>query len=117
MDRRFFYRTPNKTPGECLVDVLKRGDSYVVVMTEVKDNPGMSITNAAAMLASQIFREFFGGVPFPLIRWVEYWPAEKGYPEHYDEVRFEHFDPVQQEFSIPRWSPLMGITRKEDLIR
>lgn len=79
-----------------------RGDSQVhVVVTELVDNPGVSITNNWEQLAPWI--ALHCGIleaEWPKIRWFErYWDR----PEAIDEVVFQSVDLARPSFERPIW--------------
>ena len=76
----------------CGLHIVREGTQLVVVLTELPDNPGMSVTNAAEEIASQVRREF--GLDPDQTRWIEHYP-ERYYHVHgrtlrdpatYDEI-------------------------------
>jgi hypothetical protein len=75
----------------------------VVIATELPENPGASVTNAAERYASAICEEY--GIPPKDLVWIEHYPPEMdGMPESFDRVEFEG----QEEGRIgpPKWSRL-----------
>ena len=88
----------------CDLEITKN----LVIVSEMPENEGTSVTNFAEQLATQVCREF-EIQPKHLI-WVEHYPErgdwkELGYPESYDLVSFNLND--NGVFSNPRWT---GIT-------
>jgi len=80
----------------------------IVMVTEIEDNEGTSITNMAERLATQIIREF-NIRPEKLI-WIEHYP-ERGskydpFLESFDLVSFEW---TGKEYCRPSWK---GITKE-----
>lgn len=54
----FHFRDPNGRMAKCLLAIYGEVGKAVVVATELDDNPGMSITNAAEQLAMQVCQTF-----------------------------------------------------------
>jgi len=52
------YISPNRLPGLCKLDIFRRYEKTVVVMTEVADNTGQSVTNASEVIAMSIMNTF-----------------------------------------------------------
>ena len=70
----------------------------VVVATELEDNPGTSITNFAAELATMICKEY--RIPMCKLIWIEHYPERENFPESYSIVNFEYMD---GELCFPEW--------------
>lgn len=79
---QFFYKSPAGADSRC--DILVNGNT--VVATELNDNPGMSITNAAADLAMMVCRTFAID-PNELV-WIEHYPVREKIEETFDIVTF-----------------------------
>ena len=79
----------------------------VVVATELDDNPGTSITNAAEYLATSVCKEFNIN-PFDLI-WIEHYLPNKISKETYSMVTFCW---IHGKFSHPVWG---GLSEEERL--
>ncbi len=76
----------------------------VVVVTELPDNPGMSVTNYAEELATLILQEH--GLDALRTVWIEHYPAwaEEDRPETFDLVRFTWDG---ERYTRPEWRRLM----------
>ena len=104
---RFIYRTPHKRSGYCRIEAQSLGDGRVVVIaTELKDNPGMSITNAAEYVATEVCRHLRID-PTRLI-WIEHYgypvPGESKRVRTYDRVTFTTITPDHELiFHEPSW--------------
>ena len=110
------HPTPNR--GRCRVRIFlpdEERDAPVVVCTELANNPGQSVTNAAERLAGEVISSF--KLPIPLV-WVEH--HENGArgaaedPETFDLVVFGHYEPRKTltadgwgcKIGPPAWKPL-----------
>lgn len=95
---RYSYPTPNRTDAWCELRILEGTDGgAVAIATELADNPGMSITNAAEDLWDQVAAEH---ADTPLT-FVEHYPANGG-------LRGETFDlvtRVREGLTGVGWSP------------
>ena len=97
------------------LDILKANEGRtVVIATEVEDNPGTSVTNAAEELACQVCVEF--SIDPSQLVWIEHYgypaPGElKRHPRTYDLVTFT-ISPAARGavFRQPQWRPM----RNED---
>jgi len=55
-DGMFRYAGPTGHEGRCYLQVFERRGTLPVVAWETKDNPGASVTNSAAQVATQAWR-------------------------------------------------------------
>jgi hypothetical protein len=86
-------KTRNGTPTQCGVDVFNKPAGPTVILTELGENPGPSITNAFEDLATALVMEVWPGkLGDPeLIRWVEC----------YDQHSYAHVSkPEPERFSL-----------------
>lgn len=126
------YTKPTPHEGRCRVRIYHTSAFAlpVVLCTEPADNPGMSITNAAAQIAAEVLENHpdvfdpfaiaaVGGIGYdkPLI-WIEhYQDGARGTPEDpatFGLVEFSHYEPRAvlragvwgKEIGTPSWKPL-----------
>jgi hypothetical protein len=105
--------TPHK--GSCRVRIYRPDlpvegsaarDEAVVICTELADNPGMSVTQAAERIAAEVIT--FHWLPTPLV-WVDhYQDGARGTPEDphtFDLVTFSSYE-------VEDLAPYMGEERK-----
>ncbi len=88
------------------------GDHHVVVLTELPDNPGQSVTNAVEQLAGEVM--LANALPTNATMVIEHYPAESHPPEDetYDLVTFANSDPQPVlrggvwavELGAPEWA-------------
>jgi hypothetical protein len=82
----------------------------VVVATELPENEGASITNAAEELAADVLAGYLperAGEERPFV-WIEHYPPRPGgRDETFDLVTFEHYR-LRQELRAGRWRMLLG---------
>ena len=119
------YIHPTPQRGRCRVriyrpDLAEEGsgarDEAVVICTELRDNPGQSVTNAAERIAGEVIS--FHRLPTPLV-WVEHYEdGARGTPEDphtFDLVTFESYEvedlgaymgEKRQRIGEPSWQPL-----------
>lgn len=71
MDVFDFKVSSNRCLARCGVDVYQGRESSVVVVTELPDNPGMSICNAFEDLFPQVCRKY--ALNPEKVLWIEYW--------------------------------------------
>src|SRR5712691_2646077 len=74
-DRLYLYRGYHGCPSYCWLRIYTAPDRTVVIATEVDDNPGTSMTNMAAHLATEVTRTF--GLPLDALVWIEHYPARR----------------------------------------
>lgn len=110
---------PTPRGGRCRVRVFlpdEDRDAPVVILTELANNPGQSVTNAAGRIAADLSRSY--GLPERTV-WIEHY--ERGGrgttqdPETFDLLMFratearQRFDPRDgpgEEFGGPVWKAL-----------
>src|SRR3954452_20176628 len=78
--------------ARCLVRVWDTVEASVVVLTELPDNAGMSVTNACEDIATRIVQDF--GINPQRTRFVEHYPEEKAVYHGREHVRKETFDEI-----------------------
>jgi hypothetical protein len=70
------YVHPTPRGGRCRICIClpeEDRDAPVVVCSELPNNPGQSVTNAAEQIAAEVIRAY--RLPTPLV-WVEHFPPE-----------------------------------------
>ena len=121
------YIHPTPHQGRCRVRIYRPDlpvegsvrfprDEAVVICTELKNNPGMSITQAAERIAGEVIS--FHRLPTPLV-WIEhYQDGARGTPEDphtFDLVSFESYEvehlgaylgEERKRIGEPSWKPL-----------
>lgn len=93
----------------CGLRIVRDAEQTVVILTELPDNRGMSVTNAAEELATQVRREF--GLDPDQTRWIEHYPEretsvhQRPHRESatYDEIIYTWED---YQASEPEWRRL-----------
>jgi len=96
--------------SKCGLDILRRPDGTAwVMLTEVPDNKGTSITNAFEYLATLIKRTWLGELPPEAITWVEHYPERSEetnrIPETWDLVTVD-WDEARGKYGQPHWKHL-----------
>jgi hypothetical protein len=87
----YCYGVPQGHSSYCWLRVYTAPDQAVVI-AEVEDNPGMSITNAVESLTTQVVQRF--AVPRDHLVWIEHYPERTvdggrlRIPEMMDQVPF-----------------------------
>ena len=109
------YIHPTPRGGRCRVrlylpEEMER-DASVVICSQVPENTGMSITNAAEYVAAEVISGHgLGTTPPPV--WIEHYPrsaAERqaGLKETFDLVAFEDYD-VREALRDGEWRRTVG---------
>ena len=102
----FSYRVrANRIEAECGIEIY-RGKSDLVIITELPNNPGMSICNAFEDLFLQVVAAY--GLNPEKLLWIEHWEAWKtseGAPYDREEEEWSRvdFDWDGRRASNPRW--------------
>jgi len=86
--------------SRCGLKIVRENDRVTVILTELPDNPGTSVTNCVEEIATQVYHRFLKGTPIDKIRWIEHYPPRGEWEETFDEVSF---DWDGETFSHPRW--------------
>ena len=98
----FDFKGCLKANSQCDLNIRQTDIGTVVMVTELQENPGTSITNAAEMLFRQIC-EHYSLDPDSII-WIEHysegWMGEQD--ETFDLVWFKKKDEDSKVF-LPRW--------------
>lgn len=91
------YMAPTPAGGRCRIRLyLPEEPDYspVVICTELTDNPGMSVTNCAEVIAASVLE---GNRLEGPLTWVEHYEdGARGYeedPETFDLVIFTNYEP------------------------
>lgn len=92
--------------SRCRARIFANGKNAVVVLTETRDNPGVSVTNDYERIASNMrgmVSQFIPYSNFPSkVIWMEQYEAR---PHNIDLVTLQ-WEPLRGEFSLPAWHPL-----------
>lgn len=112
MNMEFQYPGLAGFPSQCNLHILVQpGCKPVVVMTEVPENPGTSVTNAVEKIATKVYWEFLSGNARPQdVRFVEHYKGFTGKEETFDLVILK-WNFARKEFFDPEWRPI----RKEEV--
>lgn len=102
------YEYPSNFSGnaKCDLEIIRSpGRVTLVICTELEDNPGTSVTNAAERIATRPCHEDPAIDPEGLI-WVEHYPERSAgpgrtLPESWDMVTFTYHD--DRTFRRPEW--------------
>ena len=93
--------------SKCDLEIVRSvGRTTLVICTELENNPGTSVTNAAEIIATRLCQEDPTIDPEGLI-WIEHYPErsagrkQKPYPETWDMVVFTHR--AGRTFRRPTW--------------
>ncbi len=90
--------------SRCGVKIVRKENQTTVILTELPNNPGTSITNCFEDIATKIYKERFQHLEPTSIRWIENYPVEEGSIFHHEET----FDEVTLEwdgnqYRHPHW--------------
>jgi len=100
----FIHPTPRA--GRCRIRIYlpkEEQDAPVVICSELPNNGGTSVTDAAEQLAAEVIRSH--GLPTPLVL-IEHWPKESndGEEEIFELVVFSSYE-------VEERAPYLGETR------
>lgn len=113
-DYELEFTAENGAQSRCRVRIYapeEDRDAPVAIFSELPDNPGQSVTNAAEVIAGELIERHdltAGTAPV----FIEHYPPESGpvrQPESYDLVTFAGELRHKRVWSGPaRWIPLLG---------
>ncbi len=102
--------------SRCGVQIIQRDGAATVILTELPDNPGTSVTNAIEDIATLIYKERLADLAADAITWIEHYPQRGKIAETHDRVilQWEPSTPHWQggrvagtgKFSHPTWMPM-----------
>jgi hypothetical protein len=102
----FSYRvSSNRVEAQCTIEIY-RGKSDLIIVSELPNNPGMSICNAFEELFLQVVKAY--DLRPEKLLWIEHWEAWKvtdGAPYDREEEEWSKviFDWDGRRASNPRW--------------
>lgn len=109
--RRVVSASPFARPGCCRLRLFDVAEKVVAIATELDDNDGPSVTNAAEHIAAEVCSRY--SIAPPQLVWFEHYD-QRGEPVHrrgtkrektgesFDRVTFQHNG---ARFTSPRWKP------------
>ncbi len=104
-----WYSETGHKDCECGLRIYKISfNQAVVIVSELKDNPGRSITDEALTLIHLICYKF--GLNLTQTMWIEHYP--EGYlkeEDTYDEIKLEMFHINSKRINKPRLEVLLGV--------
>src|SRR6185436_6604885 len=75
LDQIYRYRSlAAQRQGYCRLRIYNRRGGHLVVLTEVPNNPGQSITAASEVIATSLVKRY--RLNPATTRWIEHWPAD-----------------------------------------
>jgi hypothetical protein len=106
IDQIYRYRSlAAQRQGYCRLRIYKqRNGGQTVLLTEVPNNPGQSVTAASDVIATGLVARYH--LDAATTHWIEHWPAasnDKSMEDAYAEVKYTWTDGVA---SSPRWRRL-----------
>lgn len=120
---------PGNRPCTCDVAIIPTSPKPVVVMIQLADDDGVSVTNAcehiASVVATRFLRQAPGAIDLDAATWVEHYPVSargRELGESYDIVTFTHgggsdFRPAWRHLGTAGFRELAGMTLDEVGIR
>jgi hypothetical protein len=90
--------------GYCRLRIYNRRGNHLVVLTEVPNNPGQSITAASEVIATGLVKRY--RLNPTTTRWLEHWPADTRDEQSvaaYAAVNYRWQDGIA---SSPQWQSL-----------
>jgi hypothetical protein len=97
-----------KINSVCGVLILRHAKPVIVVLSEMPNNPGTSVTNRAEAIATLVRAKYLGTHLDPsAIRWIEHYPPGRGIDkdESFDWISFT-WHPDINIYTDPKWRRL-----------
>lgn len=92
--------------GRCGLTILRHDTGgATVILTELPDNPGTSVTNLAATLATRLRAARLADLAPMQIRWIEHYPGRGQREATFDELTLI-WDPAARAYRAPAWRRL-----------
>ena len=105
LNQIYRYRSlATQRQGYCRLRIYNRRGSHLVVLTEVANNPGQSITAASEVIATGLVKRY--RLNPTTTRWLEHWPADPRDDQSvaaYAAVKYTWHEGVA---SSPQWKGL-----------
>jgi hypothetical protein len=105
VDQIYRYRSlAAQRQGYCRLRIYARGSSHVVLLTEVPNNPGQSITAASEVIATGLVKRYRLDPAHTF--WLEHWPADNNdtlTQDAYASVKYTWQDGLATD---PHWRQL-----------
>ena len=105
----FVFKGLGNSEGVCHLKIFSQPNKiFIVVLTELTENTGASITNSYEKIVTQVYHKFLAEVPFNKITWIEHYDKnsyEKSDNKHetFDEVNLSYHEGAKK-FSSPHWN-------------
>lgn len=108
----FHYKGFHGCDSKCGLEIKSNGTKVTVILTELDDNSGTSVTNMVEQIATMVYRKYFAGVPAESIIWIEHYPPDP--KSTITRHREGTFDKVilqwnGKRFSKPNWIPMEAL--------
>ena len=106
----FDYLGLSNRNSRCGLTILPQPEGKVIViLSELAANPGASITNRYAGIATAVYEEFLSHVPVQDITWIEHYNRDSYYENADSEESFTvvglTWDDRKKAFYAPQWHP------------
>ena len=118
------YKAYHKYDSSCGLDIrINRNNTVTVILTELPDNPGITVTYLIEHIATLIYKEYLRHVPVENIVWLTYDPAIRHEDRRIAEESYKQALLLWngETFGSPRWIPLpsedlelYGIKRRKE---
>lgn len=101
--------------SRCGLRLLTLYGHPTVILSELPDNPGTSVTNRAETIATQLLTDRLAGKEPTVFSWIEHYPPGRGVSplESFDWLEFD-YDRAGRSFTKAHWRRLTAL-EVEDL--
>jgi len=105
---KYDYLGFGRFPSHCGLEIIQKGNKYIVILTELEDNEGTSVTNAIEDIATQIKNTRLANVNANDIIFIEHYEKIFDDKETYDVVTLSYDEQLKRYFQ-PRWNRISDI--------
>jgi hypothetical protein len=105
IDQIYRYRSlAAQRQGYCRLRIYNRRGNHLVVLTEVANNPGQSITAASEVIATGLVKRY--RLNPATTRWIEHWPADTRDEQSEASYAAVKYDWQEGVATSPHWQAL-----------
>lgn len=89
--------------SKCGLEIKRDNEKATVILTELKDNPGASITSIIEGIATLVYKQFLSDIPVENITWIERSPPSRRVRRNWETLTIVSMDWNGKEFRNPKW--------------
>jgi hypothetical protein len=107
----FIFKGLGNCEGVCGLKIFPQANGiFILVLTELDENTGASITNCYDNISTQVHQQFLSDIPVDKIIWLEHYDDNSYYDKKNNKETFDQvnltYDKKLKCFSSPEWKHL-----------